>query len=80
MRPENQEIQRFLQLEVGNGNIFSHMSPAAVPHMEKVHSIIRQVYGRSPTDDSNDLDENNAFCVFFHEAVIEMIIKAGVPP
>ena len=36
------------------------MSPAAVPHMEKVYSIVRQVYGRSPTDDLNDLDENNA--------------------
>ena len=37
-----------------------HMSPAAVPHMEKVFSIVRQTYGRSPTDDLNDLDENNA--------------------
>ena len=29
-------------------------------HMEKVYSIVRQIYGRSPTDDLNDLDENNA--------------------
>ena len=29
-----------------------HMSPVVVPHVEKVHSIVRQIYGRSPTDDS----------------------------
>ena len=40
-----------------------HMSPASVPHMEKVYSIVRQIYGRSPTDDLNDLDVNSA--VFF---------------
>ena len=28
--------------------------------MEKVHSIVRQIYDRSPTDDWNDLDVNNA--------------------
>ena len=44
-----------------------HMSPAAVPHMEKVCSIVRQIYGRSPTDVSNDLGENNALWFFFHE-------------
>ena len=39
-----------------------HMSPAVVPHMDKVYSIIRQIYDRRPTDDLNDLDdENNAF-------------------
>ena len=32
-----------------------HMSPAAMLDMEKVHSIVRQVHGRSPTDDLNDL-------------------------
>ena len=36
------------------------MSPASVPHMEKVYSIVRQIYGRSPTDDLNDLDVNAA--------------------
>ena len=35
------------------------MSPVVVPHMEKVYSIVRQVYGRSATDDLNDLDVNN---------------------
>ena len=37
-----------------------HMSPAVVPHMEKVYSIVRQIYGRSPTDDLNDLNLNTA--------------------
>ena len=37
-----------------------HVSPAVVPRMDKVYSIVRKIYGRSPTDDLNDLDENNA--------------------
>ena len=37
-----------------------HMSPAVVPHMGKFYSIVRQIYGRSPTDDLNDLDVNAA--------------------
>ena len=37
-----------------------HMSPAVVLHMGKVYSIVRQIYGRSPTDDLNDLDVNTA--------------------
>ena len=37
------------------------MSPAVVCHMEKVCSIVREIYGRSPTDYFNDLDVNNAF-------------------
>ena len=41
-----------------------HMSPAVVPHMEKVYSIVRQIFGRSPTDDLNDLDENYAVWVY----------------
>ena len=48
-----------------NGHII-FMSPAAVPHREKVCSIVRQVYGRSPTDDLNDLDEHNVIWVI-HE-------------
>ena len=42
-----------------------HMSPASVLHMEKVYSIVRQIYGRSPTDDLNDLDVNCAVWFFF---------------
>ena len=40
-----------------------HMSPAVVPRMDKVYSIVRKIYGRSPTDGLNDLDENNAICL-----------------
>ena len=42
-----------------------HVSPAAAPHMEKVYSIVRQIYGRSPTDDLNDLDVNTAMWSIF---------------
>ena len=37
-----------------------HMSPAVVPRMEKVYSIVRQIFGRCPTDDLNDFDVNSA--------------------
>ena len=43
-----------------------HMSPAVVPGMDKVYSIVRKIYGRSPTDDLNDLDVSTAVWVF-HE-------------
>ena len=33
--------------------------------MEKVFSIVRQTYGRSQTDDLNDLDVNTAFWSMF---------------
>ena len=37
-----------------------HLSPASVPQREKVHSIVRKVYGQSATDELNDFDVNNA--------------------
>ena len=40
------------------------MSLAVVPHMEKVHSIVTKIYGRSPTDDLDDLDVNTAIWVY----------------
>ena len=40
-----------------------HVSPDCLPHMEKVFSIVRQTYDRSPTDDLNDLDVRTAVCV-----------------
>ena len=52
-----------VKLEAGNGHII-FMSPAAILHMEKVYSIGRQEYGRSATEDVNDLDVNNAVCVY----------------
>ena len=64
---EIQEIQGFLKVEAEKWPQIFDISPAAVPHMEKVYSIVRQIYGRSPTDDLNDLDENNALWVYIHE-------------
>ena len=49
-----------------NGHII-FMSPADVPHMEKVFSIGRQFFGRSPTDHLNDLDECiSIWCIFMN--------------
>ena len=48
------------------GIIWPHnfnVSPDCVLHMEKVFSIKRRTYGRSPTDDLNDLDVNTALWV-----------------
>ena len=42
-----------------------HASPDCVPHMNKVFSIARQTYGRSPMDDLNDLDVNTTIWVIF---------------
>ena len=55
LRPEIQKIQSTLKLETVIGHII-FMSPAV--------SIVRQIYGRSPTDDLIDLDVNNAFWVY----------------
>ena len=51
-----------------------HMSPAVVPHMEKVHSIVRQIHGRSPTDDLNDLDVNNAIWSIFMNVTLQAAV------
>ena len=53
------------------------MSPAALPHIEKFNSIVRQIYGRSPTDDLNDLDVNNAFWVFFLNVTLQAAVHLG---
>ena len=53
------------------------MSPAAVPRMEKVHSIVRQMYGRSPTDDLNDLDEKNAIWCIFMNVTLQAVVYFG---
>ena len=45
--PEIQKFQGILKLEAENCHII-FMSPAVVSHMEKVFSIVRQFYGRSP--------------------------------
>ena len=53
-------------LEAENGHII-FMSPAAVPHME----------GRSPTDDLNDLDVNNALWRFFMSVTLQAAVHLG---
>ena len=52
------------------------VSPAA-PHMEKVQSIVRQVYGRSPTDDLDDFNENNAFWSIFINVALQAAVHLG---
>ena len=44
------------------------MSPAAVPHKEKVCSIVRQIYGRSPTDDLKlRREQRNLLYIYIYE-------------
>ena len=54
-----------------------HVSPAAVLHMEKVYSIVRQIYGQSPTDDLNDLDESNALWSIFVNVTRQAAVHLG---
>ena len=51
-----------------------HMSPAVVPLTEKVFLIVRQIFGRSPMDDMNDFDVNNAVWGMF----MNVTLQAGV--
>ena len=53
------------------------MSPAVVSHMEKVCSIVRQTYGRSPTDDLNDLDVNNTKWCIFMNVTLQAAVHLG---
>ena len=62
-----QEIQRIL----------FYMSPAIVPHMEKVYSIVRKIYGRNPTDDLNDLDVNTAVWCTFMNVTLQAAVLLG---
>ena len=43
-----------------------HISSNYVHHMEKVSSIVRQRYGRSPLGQMKDLDVNTAFLCFYY--------------
>ena len=54
-----------------------HMSPAVVSHMERVSSIVRQIYGRSPTDDLNDLDVNTTVWSFFMNVILQVAVHLG---
>ena len=41
-----------------------YMSSTVVPHMEKVHSFVRKIYGRSSTDDLDDFDVKQLSVVY----------------
>ena len=45
--------------------------------MEKVYSIVRQIYGRRPTDDLFDLDENNATWCIFMNVTLQAAVHLG---
>ena len=77
LHPEVQEVPRILKLDAEKWPYNFHMSPAAVSHMEKVYSIVRQIYGRSPTDDLNDLNVNTAICGIFLNVTIQAAVHLG---
>ena len=54
-----------------------HMSPAVVPRMAKLYSIVRQIYGRSPMDDLNDFDVNNAIWCIFMNVTLQAAVHLG---
>ena len=45
--------------------------------MKKVFSIVRQIYGRSPTDDLNDLDVNTAIWGKFLNVKVHAAVHLG---
>ena len=45
--------------------------------MKKVYSIVRQNYGRSPTDDLNDLDVTNAIWSIFLNVTVQAAVHLG---
>ena len=49
------------------------MSPAVVPRMDQVYSIVQKIYGRSPTDDVNDLAKNNATSRYKQQIILNEI-------
>ena len=53
------------------------MSPAVVPHMDQVYSIVRKFCGRSPTDDLNDFDVNAAVWVKFINVTLQAAVHLG---
>ena len=62
-------------LELQTQNV--HMSPAVVPHMGKVCSVVRKTHGRSPTDDLDDLDVNTAIWCFFLSVTLQAAVHLG---
>ena len=53
------------------------MAPAVVLPMDKVCSIVRKIYGRSPTDDLIDLDVNIAVWGIFMNVTLQAGVDLG---
>ena len=73
----NSESSEILKLEAEKWPHHFHRSPVVVPHMKKVYSIVRQNYGRSPTDDLNDLDVTNAIWSIFLNVTVQAAVHLG---
>ena len=58
-------------------NLATSLSTDCVPHMNKVFSIVRQTYGRSPTDDLKDLDVNTAIWGIFMSVTLQAAVHLG---
>ena len=54
-----------------------HMSPAVVPHVDTVFSIVRKIYGREPTDNKEDLDVNAATWGIFLNTALQAAVHLG---
>ena len=53
------------------------MSAASVPHLEKVHSNLRQMIGRKSGDDMNDLDTNALIFRMSMSATVDAAVCLG---
>ena len=52
------------------------MSPTVAPRMEK-YSIVRKIYGRSPTNDLDDLDVNTTVWCTFMNVTLHAAVHLG---
>ena len=55
-----------------------HIPSNYVLHMEKVFSIVRQIYGRSPTGQMKDLDVHTAICCIFMSVTLQAAVHLGI--
>ena len=53
------------------------MSPAVVPHMDTVFSIVRKMYDGEPTDNMDDLDVNAAIWGIFLNTTLQAAVHLG---
>ena len=54
-----------------------YISSAAVSHMDKVYSIVRQTYDRGPTDEMDDLYVNAAVWCIFLNTTLQAAVHLG---